>query len=132
MPPSRRTGLQVFGADYPTPDGTWLRDYIHVVDLAQEHLAALDRLRGESGCQTWNLGTGTPTSVLEMLAAFSRAAGRDLPYVVCPRRAGDAASTYADPARAARDLGWHATRTVDDMCADTWRWQSANPLGYPG
>ncbi len=128
----RRDHLVVYGDDYPTADGTAERDYIHVLDLASGHLAALNRLT-DSGepLNTWNLGTGQATSVLEMLAAFSKAAGRDLPYAIGPRRPGDAASTYADPARAKAELGWEATRTVEEMCADTWRWQSRNPLGFP-
>ena len=127
----RRERLTVHGDDYPTADGTCLRDYIHVEDLAAGHVAALARLESEAGVGTWNLGTGQGTSVLEMLAAFSRAVGRDLPYVVGPRRAGDIAESYADASRAHADLGWRATRTIDDMCVDTWRWQSANPQGYP-
>ncbi|MFV0462832.1 MAG: UDP-glucose 4-epimerase GalE [Nostocoides sp.] len=128
----RRNHLEVFGDDYPTTDGTGERDYIHVEDLAAGHLAALNRL----GTMTdpigvWNLGTGRPTSVLQMLTAFSAAVGRELPYQVVARRPGDIASSYADPTRAHRELGWRATRTVDDMCADAWRWQSANPNGYP-
>ena len=128
----RREALQVFGDDYPTPDGTGRRDYIHVEDLAAGHLAALTRLAStDAPVSTWNLGTGRPTSVLQMLHAFSRACGRELPYVVTARRAGDIATSYADPSRANAELGWYAERTVDDMCADTWRWQSANPTGYP-
>lgn len=128
----RREHLNIFGDDYDTPDGTGLRDYIHVEDLAAGHVAALRRLGEVSDpVSTWNLGTGHGTSVKEMLAAFSRAVGRDLPYQVAPRRPGDIAASYADPSRANRELGWQATRTVDDMCADTWRWQSGNPEGYP-
>lgn len=128
----RRRRLKVFGNDYPTPDGTPLRDYIHVMDLAAGHVAALEALdRLDGTVHTWNLGTGTGTSVLEMLAAFSRAVGRDLPYEIVGRRAGDIAESYADPHLANIELGWRAERTVDDMCADTWRWQEANPLGYP-
>ncbi len=128
----RRDHLVVHGDDYPTDDGTAERDYIHVLDLAAGHLAALARLEtAAEPVGTWNLGTGQPSSVLEVVAAFAKAAGRDLPYVIGPRRAGDAANSYADPAKAAAELGWVATRTLDDMCADTWRWQSQNPLGYP-
>ncbi|WP_313716519.1 UDP-glucose 4-epimerase GalE [Arsenicicoccus bolidensis] len=128
----RREHLNIFGDDYDTPDGTGLRDYIHVEDLAAGHVAALNRLgQVDDAVSTWNLGTGHGTSVKEMLAAFSRAVGRDLPYQVAPRRPGDIAASYADPSRANRELGWQATRTVDDMCADTWRWQSGNPEGYP-
>ena len=124
--------LRVFGDDYDTPDGTGVRDYIHVEDLAAGHIAALARLgRTDEPVSTWNLGTGQGTSVLDLLHAFERAAGRELPYQVVARRAGDVAASYADPTRAHADLGWYATRTVDDMCVDTWRWQSQNPHGYP-
>ena len=124
--------LRVFGDDYDTTDGTALRDYIHVEDLAAGHVAALARLTStDRAVSTWNLGTGKGSSVLEMLHAFERAAGRTLPYEVVGRRAGDIAASYADPARANAELGWAATRTIDDMCADSWRWQSQNPNGYP-
>lgn len=128
----RREALSIFGDDYDTPDGTGQRDYIHVEDLAAGHVAALRRL-GEidDPVSTWNLGTGQPASVKEMLAAFSRAVGRELPAKVAPRRPGDVAVSYADPTKANRELGWHATKSIDEMCADTWRWQSANPEGYP-
>ncbi len=122
--------LSVFGADYPTPDGTGVRDYIHVVDLARGHLAALDALERQSGVFAVNLGTGRGYSVLEMIRAFERASGRKVPYRIAPRRPGDVAACYADPALAAQLLGWCAERGVDDMCADTWRWQSGNPRGY--
>lgn len=128
----RREKLQVFGDDYDTPDGTPLRDYIHVEDLAAGHVAALARLvTTDAPVSTWNLGTGVGTSVLEVLHAFERAVGRPLPYEVVGRRAGDIAASYADPGRANAELGWTATRTIDDMCADSWRWQSQNPDGYP-
>lgn len=128
----RRERLGVFGNDYPTVDGTGVRDYIHVEDLAAGHIAALHRLgQTEEAVSTWNLGTGQGTSVLELLHAFERACGRELPYEIQPRRAGDIAASYADPSRAHTELGWSATRTVDDMCADAWRWQSQNPHGYP-
>ena len=127
----RREALRVFGDNYPTPDGTGVRDYIHVDDLAAGHLAALERLGDLEGVHTWNLGTGRGTSVLEMLYAFGRACGRELPYEIAPRRAGDIAASYADPSLAHAELGWRAHRTVDDMCEDTWRWQSGNPQGYP-
>jgi UDP-glucose 4-epimerase len=128
----RRERLQVFGDDYATPDGTALRDYIHVEDLAAGHLAALARLAStDAAVSTWNLGTGKPSSVLDVVHSFERAAGRELPYEVVGRRAGDLPATYADPARANAELGWSATRTLDDMTADTWRWQRANPAGYP-
>jgi len=124
--------LQVFGDDYDTPDGTPLRDYIHVEDLAAGHVAALSRLGStDQAVSTWNLGTGKGTSVFEMLRAFERAVGHPLPYEVVARRAGDIAASYADPARANAELDWTATRTIDDMCADSWRWQSQNPDGYP-
>ena len=128
----RRDKLLVFGDDYPTPDGTCLRDYIHVEDLAAGHLAALDRLgKIDDPVSTWNLGTGHGTSVLEVLHAFERAVGRELPYEVVARRAGDLPESFADPSRANRELGWTAEKTMDDMCVDQWRWQSANPHGYP-
>ncbi len=133
----RRPELSIFGDDYPTPDGTCRRDYIHVVDLAAGHVAALDRISapdmGETigPVGTWNLGTGQPTSVLEMVAAFERAIGRPLPHRIVARRPGDIAESYADPSRAHAELGWSARLGIDDMCADTWRWQSANPQGYP-
>ena len=128
----RREKLRVFGDDYDTPDGTPLRDYIHVEDLAAGHLAALHRLGAtDDPVSTWNLGTGHGTSVLEMLAAFSRAVGRELPHEVVARRSGDVARSYADPSRAERELGWRAEKDVDEMCADTWRWQQRNPTGYP-
>jgi UDP-glucose 4-epimerase len=124
--------LRIFGDDYETPDGTPLRDYIHVEDLAAGHIAALDRLSStDRAVSTWNLGTGKGTSVFEMLHAFERAVGRTLPYEVVERRAGDIAASYADPGRANAELGWSATHTIDDMCADSWRWQSQNPKGYP-
>ena len=128
----RRERLQVFGDDYDTADGTGVRDYIHVVDLALGHLAALEQIsRSDQPLSTWNLGTGRGTSVLELIAAFERASGQPIPYDVVERRAGDIAASYADPSRAESELGWRAERTVDDMCAATWRWQQANPDGYP-
>lgn len=126
----RQPFLRVFGDDYPTPDGTGVRDYIHVEDLAEGHLAALARIREVRGLHTWNLGTGTGTSVLEMVRAFESAANTEIPYEVVERRSGDIAAIWADPTAAERDLGWRATRTVADMCADAWRWQSQNPDGY--
>lgn len=124
--------LRVFGNDYPTPDGTCLRDFIHVDDLAAGHVAALATLAAsEPGIRTWNLGTGRATSVLEMLHAFERAVGRELPVEFVGRRPGDVAVCFADPSRASADLDWAAQRTVDEMCADTWRWQLQNPDGYP-
>lgn len=128
----RREKLAIYGDDYPTPDGTGVRDYIHVEDLAAGHVAALHRLAAtDTAVNTWNLGTGHGTSVLEMLHAFEQAVGHDLPYEVVDRRPGDIAASYADPTRAEAELGWKATHTVDDMCVDTWRWQSNNPDGYP-
>ncbi len=122
--------LRVFGDDYPTPDGTGIRDYIHVVDLARAHVAALDRAAGVTGTEVYNIGTGRGTSVYEMLAAFSAAVGRDLPFEVMPRRAGDIAEMQADCAKAAGALGWRAQYDVGDMAATLWAWQSANPTGY--
>jgi len=127
----RREELSVWGDDYPTPDGTGVRDYIHVMDLADGHIAALrGTLTGDPACRAWNLGTGRGTSVLQMIAAFERASGRPVPHRIAPRRPGDAATSYADPTRAADELGWRARRDVDAMCTDTWRWQQANPRGY--
>ncbi len=122
--------LSVFGGDYPTPDGTGVRDYIHVVDLARGHLAALARLDERPGCVTYNLGTGTGYSVLDMVKAFERASGREVPYQVVERRPGDIAACWADPSLARRELGWEAQHDLQAMCEDTWRWQSANPEGY--
>jgi UDP-glucose 4-epimerase len=122
--------LQVFGADYPTKDGTGVRDFIHVVDLALGHLAALRALPGIRGCVAVNLGTGNGYTVLEAVAAAEKASGRKIPYRVVARRPGDVASCYADPSRAARDLGWRASLGLDRMCADHWRWQQRNPGGY--
>jgi UDP-glucose 4-epimerase len=123
--------LRVFGNDYPTPDGTGVRDYIHVVDLARGHVAALRRLEAQPGVVTYNLGTGRGYSVLEMVAAFERASGRPVPYDIVARRPGDIAVCYADPALARAQLGWEAELGIDAMVADTWRWQSENPRGYP-
>ncbi len=123
--------LPVYGNDYPTPDGTGVRDYIHVVDLAVGHLRALEKLAQAPCCRAWNLGTGRGYSVLEMIAAFERASGRKIPYRIVARRPGDAASCYADPSLAAAELGWSAARGLDAMCADAWRWQRENPNGYP-
>jgi UDP-glucose 4-epimerase len=126
----RRERLNVFGGDWPTRDGTGVRDYIHVVDLAQGHVAALRRLFDAPGAWTVNLGTGRGYSVLELVAAFEKASGRPIPYTIVGRRPGDIAECYADPAQAEALLGWRATRGIDEMCADSWRWQSANPDGY--
>ncbi|MHB1329799.1 MAG: UDP-glucose 4-epimerase GalE, partial [Gemmatimonadales bacterium] len=126
----RLAELAVFGGDYPTRDGTGVRDYIHVVDLAIGHLKALAKLDSRPGIVTYNLGTGRGYSVLEMVEAFGRAAGRPIPYKITARRPGDAAECWADPSRARQELGWEAVRTLDDMCQDVWRWQSGNPNGY--
>ena len=122
--------LEVFGNDYPTPDGTGVRDYIHVVDLARGHLRALEKLSAGPGVVTYNLGTGRGYSVLEAIGAFRQACGKPIPYRIVGRRPGDVASSYADPTLARRELGWQATRGLGEMCADAWRWQSANPAGY--
>ncbi|MYM32514.1 UDP-glucose 4-epimerase GalE [Duganella sp. CY15W] len=122
----RRERLSVYGSDYPTPDGTGLRDYIHVVDLALGHLATLAKLATGVGIYTYNLGTGRGNSVLEMVRAFEAASGRPVPYQIVARRAGDIAACYADPGLAERELGWKATRNIAQMCADAWRWQSAS------
>jgi UDP-glucose 4-epimerase len=129
----KREKLQVFGDDYDTPDGTGVRDYIHVEDLAAGHVAALEALTTTSEpVSVWNLGSGRGTSVLELLHAFERAVGRELPYEVVARRPGDVAVSYADPTKANRELGWSTRRSIDDMAADTWRWQSQNPEGFAG
>ncbi len=126
----KRERLQVFGGDWPTIDGTGVRDYIHVMDLAQAHVHALEALDGVQGHLPLNLGVGRGVSVLELVRAFEAASGRAVPYAIVDRRAGDVAEVYADPARAERILGWRATHDVDDMCRDAWRWQSMNPDGY--
>ncbi len=126
----RREFLNVWGDDYATSDGTGVRDYIHVVDLALGHLKALERLLQGPQCQAINLGTGAGYSVLDMVRAFERASGRTVPYQVAPRRIGDVAACYADPAQALALLGWQAHRGLDIMCEDAWRWQHKNPNGY--
>lgn len=126
----KRAELSIFGGDYATSDGTGVRDYIHVVDLARGHLAALERLESTPGVATYNLGTGRGYSVLEVVAAFEQACGRKIPYNIVDRRPGDIAACYADPALAQRQLGWSAQIDLAQMCADTWRWQSQNPDGY--
>lgn len=134
----RRKELSVFGNDYPTPDGTGVRDYIHVMDLAEGHAAAVDKILagdgsgGKLGCVAYNLGTGYGTSVLQILKAFSAACGNDIPYKFAPRRAGDATAVYATPSFAEKELGWKASRTLEDMCRDQWNWASTNPYGYEG
>jgi len=122
--------LHIFGNDYPTPDGTGVRDYIHVMDLAHGHMKALEKLATNPGLVTYNLGTGKGYSVLEMVNAFAAAAGKNIPYRIVDRRPGDIASCYADPTKAERELSWKAARDINAMCADTWRWQTMNPNGY--
>eukprot|EP00049_Salpingoeca_infusionum_P009907 m.168453 g.168453 ORF g.168453 m.168453 type:complete len:343 (+) comp14477_c1_seq3:576-1604(+) len=126
----RREKVSVFGDDYDTPDGTGVRDYIHVEDLAAGHVAALKKIDEKCGCVVFNLGTGKGVSVLDMINAFSKASGKEIPYTIAPRRAGDIASCYADPAKAKAELGWEATRSLDEACEDSWRFQSQNPNGY--
>ena len=122
--------LRVFGNDYPTPDGTGVRDYIHVMDLAGGHIKALENILTKPGVGTYNLGTGRGYSVMEMIDAFATAADRPIPYEITGRRPGDIATSYADPGRAARELGWTTRRGLGEMCRDAWRWQSLNPRGY--
>lgn len=126
----RREKLSVFGNDYPTYDGTGVRDYIHVMDLADGHIAALKTVGKKSGLHVYNLGTGKGSSVLEMAAAFGMACGKTVPYEICPRRPGDIAECWASTGKAERELGWKATRSVAEMTLDTWKWQSNNPQGY--
>lgn len=128
----RRDAVHVFGGDYDTPDGTGVRDYIHVMDLAAGHVAALEWMGGRTGCEVFNLGTGKGTSVLEIIHAFSAACGRELPYVVEPRRAGDVTANWADCTKAREVLGWEAKYGIAEMCRDSWNWQSHNPNGYEG
>ena len=122
--------VHVFGDDYPTPDGTGVRDYIHVVDLARGHVAAIKKLEQKPGLFICNLGTGKGYSVLEVIKAYEKACGKTLPYVIDPRRPGDIATVYADPAKAKNELGWVAQYGIEEMCADSWKWQSMNPNGY--
>ena len=122
--------LSVFGNDYPTPDGTGVRDYIHVVDLAKGHIKAIEKLRTKPGVVIYNLGTGKGYSVLDMVRAFEKASGRKVPYRITARRPGDIAACYADPGKAKRELGWQAENGIEEMCKDAWRWQSTNPNGY--
>ena len=126
----KREKLQIFGHDYDTPDGTGVRDYLHVMDLAEGHVAALRHLLDGNSSLTVNLGTGRGTSVLELVHAFERASGRRVPYEIAPRRPGDVAACWADPSLAEATIGWKAKRDVDAMCADAWRWQAANPNGF--
>lgn len=123
--------IGVFGNDYPTPDGTGVRDYIHVVDLAKGHVCAIDGVKGK-GVYVYNLGTGIGYSVLDVIHAFEKACGHKLPYSIKPRRAGDIAACYADASKAKKELGWQAKYGIDDMCASLWRWQTMNPKGYKG
>jgi UDP-glucose 4-epimerase len=126
----RRPVLHVFGRDYPTPDGTGIRDYIHVVDLAIGHCRAIEYVQDHKGAEAVNLGTGRGYSVLETVRAYEKASGRKIPCQFDPRRAGDVAACYADPRKARELLGWQAERSLDDMCEDSWRWQLKNPNGY--
>ena len=126
----RRECLSVYGNDYPTPDGTGVRDYIHVVDLAKGHVAAVKYVVGHPGCEVFNLGTGIGYSVLDMVKAFEEANGLKLPYKIVARRPGDLATCYADPAKSEKVLGWKAEKTLVDMCRDSWNWQSKNPMGF--
>lgn len=122
--------VQVFGDDYPTPDGTGVRDYIHVVDLARGHVDALNWMNGKSEVGIFNLGTGTGSSVLDVIHAFEKACGHDLPYKICPRRDGDIAANWCDASKAEREMGWKAKFDIEDMCRDSWNWQSHNPDGF--
>ena len=126
----KREKLSVFGNDYPTPDGTGVRDYIHVVDLAKGHVAACEYLNSHTGCDVFNLGTGIGYSVLDLVKAFQRVNSIEIPYVIVERRPGDVARCYANAGKALEKLGWKAQKTLDDMCRDAWRWQSQNPNGY--
>ncbi|HEA9987056.1 TPA: UDP-glucose 4-epimerase GalE [Yersinia enterocolitica] len=127
----RRESLAIFGNDYPTPDGTGVRDYIHVVDLADGHVAAMKKLHNQPGVHIFNLGASVGHSVLQVVEAFSKACGKPLAYHFAPRREGDLPAYWADPTKAAEQLGWRVSRSLDEMAADTWRWQSQNPQGYP-
>ena len=128
----RRPELSVFGNDYDTPDSTGVRDYIHVVDLAKGHVAAVSYVNQNTGCEVFNLGTGTGYSVLDMVHTFSQVNGVPVPYKIAPRRPGDIATCYADPAKSEKVLGWKAEKSLADMCRDSWNWQSQNPMGYAG
>lgn len=128
----KRERLRVWGNDYPTVDGTGVRDYIHVMDLAEGHVKALEKLDEKKGVLIYNLGTGHGVSVLQLVQAFEKANGLTIPYDICPRRAGDIAEFYADASKAERELGWKANRTIADMCRDAWNWQKQNPQGYEG
>jgi len=130
VPNGKRDHITVYGDDYPTPDGTCLRDYIHVMDLAAGHVKALEHIADKTGVYTWNLGSGTGSSVLDVVRAYEKACGKAIPYAIAPRRAGDLPAFWANPEKAARELGWRTERSLDDMMADTWRWQAKNPQGY--
>ena len=127
----RHPFVRVWGNDYPTPDGTGIRDYIHIMDLAAGHIKALEKFEQNPGQVTYNLGTGRGYSVMEVIAAFEKACQQKIPYKIMDRRPGDAAISYADPTKANQELNWYAKRTLEDMCTDAWRWQSQNPGGYP-
>jgi UDP-glucose 4-epimerase len=120
----------VWGNDYPTPDGTGIRDYIHIMDLADGHIKALEKLGQKPGLVTYNLGTGRGYSVMEVISAFEKACQHKIPYQIFDRRPGDAAISYADPTKANHELGWYAHKTLEEMCLDSWRWQVQNPDGY--
>ena len=126
----QRKAISVFGDDYPTPDGTGVRDYIHVVDLAIGHVKAIEKMKTQKGVNIYNLGTGIGYSVLDVLHAYEKACGKELPYEIKPRRAGDIATCYCDATKAKEELGWVAERGIEEMCADSWKWQSNNPDGY--
>lgn len=126
----RRDKLKIFGDDYKTPDGTGRRDYIHVMDLATGHVAALEKMSQTGTLQVYNLGTGEPVSVLELIKTFEKASGQKIPYEIAPRRAGDLSEYWADANKAERELGWNTKKTLEEACTDTWKWQSQNPNGY--
>ena len=126
----KREAVQVYGNDYPTPDGTGVRDYIHVCDLASGHVSALRWMNGREGVEVFNLGTGTGSSVLDVIRAFSKACGKELPYVIRERRGGDIAANWCDATKAEREMGWKAQYNLADMCRDSWNWQSRNPNGF--
>ncbi|XP_059163020.1 UDP-glucose 4-epimerase-like isoform X2 [Physella acuta] len=126
----KREFLTIYGNDYNTPDGTGVRDYIHIVDLALGHVAAIKKLTSQCGCVVYNLGTGKGYSVLDMVKAFEKASGKTIPYKIAPRRPGDIATVYANPEKAEKELGWSTSKDLDEMCEDLWRWQSDNPNGY--
>lgn len=126
----KREKLSIYGNDYDTPDGTGVRDYIHVADLADGHVCALERALSVTGCEIYNLGTGKGVSVLELVKAFEEASGVEVPYVITDRRPGDIATSYADASKAERVLGWKTKRSAFDACRDTWNWQKKNPNGF--